>query len=70
MGILDAADLDDPRLRGVFPICYHLGATTSRHSTASKSMLVGYLNRVIDTEHRFVCVSRPRRFGKSLPIVI
>lgn len=70
MGLLDVVDLDVPRLGGVLPICYHSGATTSRYSTASKSMLIGYLNRVIDTERRFVCVSRPRRFGKSLPIVI
>ncbi|MBR2215395.1 MAG: AAA family ATPase [Selenomonadaceae bacterium] len=31
-----------------------------------KSELLAYLNQVIDTENRFVCVSRPRRFGKSM----
>ena len=31
-----------------------------------KSMLISYLNKVIDTESRFVCVSRPRRFGKTM----
>ena len=31
-----------------------------------KSMIIDYLNKVIDTEMRFVCVSRPRRFGKSM----
>ncbi len=31
-----------------------------------KSMLIARLNAVIDTESRFVCVSRPRRFGKSM----
>lgn len=25
-----------------------------------------YLNQVIGTEQRYVCVSRPRRFGKSI----
>ena len=31
-----------------------------------KSGLIDYLNKVISTEERFVCVSRPRRFGKSM----
>ena len=31
-----------------------------------KSKLINYTNCVIDTEQRFICVSRPRRFGKSM----
>lgn len=31
-----------------------------------KSGLLEELNRLIDTQQRFVCVSRPRRFGKSM----
>ena len=31
-----------------------------------KSGIIAYLNEVIRTEDRFVCVSRPRRFGKSM----
>ena len=31
-----------------------------------KSALINILNKHIDTEKRFVCVSRPRRFGKTL----
>ena len=31
-----------------------------------KSMIIKELNALIDTEGRFVCVSRPRRFGKSM----
>lgn len=31
-----------------------------------KSGMLGYLNSVFKTEDRFVCVSRPRRFGKSM----
>ncbi len=31
-----------------------------------KSMLIGLTNKVIRTEQRFVSVSRPRRFGKSM----
>ncbi len=31
-----------------------------------KSMLIAHLNKVLDTESRFVCVSRPRRFGKTM----
>lgn len=28
--------------------------------------MLDYLNQVIGTEQRYVCVSRPRRFGKSI----
>ncbi len=28
--------------------------------------MIGYINEVIDTENKFICVSRPRRFGKSM----
>lgn len=31
-----------------------------------KSMLISKINRVYRTEKRFICVSRPRRFGKSM----
>ena len=31
-----------------------------------KSLLIGKINRNIRTEQKYVCVSRPRRFGKSM----
>ena len=31
-----------------------------------KSMLIARMNEVLDTEQKFICVSRPRRFGKSM----
>lgn len=31
-----------------------------------KTGLLVYLNRLLDTDQRFVCVSRPRRFGKTM----
>lgn len=31
-----------------------------------KTELIKYTNSVLDTEQRFICVSRPRRFGKSI----
>ncbi|MBQ9001419.1 MAG: AAA family ATPase, partial [Eggerthellaceae bacterium] len=31
-----------------------------------KSGLIAYTNHVLNTQQRFVCVSRPRRFGKSM----
>lgn len=31
-----------------------------------KSNILSYLNAVLGTEQRYVCVSRPRRFGKSM----
>lgn len=31
-------------------------------------MLISYLNKVVDTESRFVCVTRPCRFGKTMAV--
>lgn len=31
-----------------------------------KTYMIDYLNSVLDTDNAFVCVSRPRRFGKSM----
>ena len=31
-----------------------------------KSMLISKINALYKTEKRFLCVSRPRRFGKSM----
>ena len=31
-----------------------------------KTGLIGYTNRVLRTKQKYVCVSRPRRFGKSM----
>ena len=31
-----------------------------------KSMLIDFLNKFIDKERCYLCVSRPRRFGKSV----
>ena len=31
-----------------------------------KSMLIAELNKAYRTEKRYICVSRPRRFGKSM----
>ena len=31
-----------------------------------KTGMLAYTNSVLDTEQRYICVSRPRRFGKSV----
>ncbi len=33
-----------------------------------KTGLLDFTNRVLGTEQRFLCVSRPRRFGKSVAV--
>ncbi len=33
-----------------------------------KTGVIALLNQMIDTEQKYVCVSRPRRFGKSMTI--
>ena len=44
------------------------GFTSALHSQiyVDKSELILYTNSVIETEQRYICVSRPRRFGKSI----
>lgn len=37
-----------------------------RSDFVDKTGVISLLNRSIDTENRFVCVSRPRRFGKTI----
>ena len=37
-----------------------------RSNFVDKSGLLNILNNSLDTENRFICVSRPRRFGKSV----
>lgn len=31
-----------------------------------KTEMIGYLNSVVRTKKKYVCVSRPRRFGKAM----
>lgn len=33
-----------------------------------KSMLISKVNNIIDTKQKYVCISRPRRFGKSMTL--
>lgn len=33
-----------------------------------KTGLIAYTNKYLDTEQRFICISRPRRFGKSMAL--
>lgn len=33
-----------------------------------KTGLIGCTNRYLNTEQRYICVSRPRRFGKSMAL--
>ncbi len=35
-----------------------------------KTGLIAYTNKCLDTEQRFICVSRPRRFGKSMALTM
>ena len=54
---------------------YYLNPTTKGFQDSlnseiyiDKTGLIEKLNRLINTEQRYVCVSRPRRFGKSMAI--
>lgn len=51
------------------PYYFNLGNESFRvirnGTYVDKSGLIAFFNRVLDTPNRFVCASRPRRFGKS-----
>lgn len=33
-----------------------------------KTDMVDYFNKIINTEQRYACISRPRRFGKTMAV--
>ena len=33
-----------------------------------KTGLIAYMNKYMNTEQKYICVSRPRRFGKSMAL--
>lgn len=41
-------------------------ASAKRSNYVDKSSTIGFMNSVLETEHRYVCVTRARRFGKSM----
>lgn len=52
-------------------VCLNPGSGRFEESIASeiyvdKTELIEYTNRVLGTEQKYLCVSRPRRFGKSM----
>ncbi len=46
------------------------GFRESVHSEiyVDKTGLIAYTNQCLDTKQKFICVSRPRRFGKSMAL--
>lgn len=46
------------------------GFAESIHSEiyADKSGLIAYTNKCLNTKEKYICVSRPRRFGKSMAL--
>ncbi|MCR5622124.1 MAG: ATP-binding protein [Treponema sp.] len=40
--------------------------TTKRDIYVDKTMMIKVLNRFMETDNKYVCVSRPRRFGKTI----
>ena len=40
--------------------------TLSRTIYVDKTMMIAALNEIMRTSNKFVCVSRPRRFGKTI----
>lgn len=41
-------------------------ATTRREIFVDKTMMISVLNKFIKTDNKYICVSRPRRFGKTI----
>ena len=40
--------------------------TTKREIYVDKTMMISVLNRFMETDNTYICVSRPRRFGKTI----
>ena len=52
---------------------FYLNPSNRRFATSlrseiyvDKSGILAYTNRVLDTEQKYICISRPRRFGKTM----
>ena len=48
------------------PNCALLESAMRSEIFVDKSLIVRELNKFVNTENRFLCISRPRRFGKSM----
>ena len=46
----------------------HLFKRVRNSEYVDKSELIALTNKVIDTEDQYICVTRPRRFGKSVTV--
>ena len=50
----------------VNPGCQRFAEAVSSEIYVDKTELIAYTNRCLNTEQKYICVSRPRRFGKSM----
>ena len=48
------------------PGCMKFQQVLNSEIYIDKTGMISYINSIINTEQRFVCVSRPRRFGKTI----
>ena len=48
------------------PGCMKFQQVLNSEIYIDKTGMISYINTIINTEQRFVCVSRPRRFGKTI----
>ena len=48
------------------PGCMKFQQVLNSEIYVDKTGMISYINSIINTEQRFVCVSRPRRFGKTI----
>ena len=48
------------------PGCGRFEESVHSEIYVDKTEAIGYLNTVVKTEQKYVCVSRPRRFGKTM----
>jgi hypothetical protein len=48
----------------------HFGTSIKSDIYVDKTGLLAFTNSVLDTQHKYLCVSRPRRFGKSTALAM
>lgn len=66
--LFNFAEIKNFRIMGMYlnPNAALLESAMRSEIYVDKSLIVRELNRLVNTENKYVCISRPRRFGKSM----
>ena len=65
--LFNFAEIKNFRIMGMYlnPNAVLLESAMRSEIYVDKSLIVSELNRLVNTENKYICISRPRRFGKK-----